>query len=128
MNTINKNDGVKFTIGQVTALTGVGRSTIRHWEREFFDFLSTARTKGNQRRFSPETIEKIERIKVLIREHGLTLRGVRQKLEEIERNNQKAAEEPSDSQVAPDTKIKNLAELMAEHIARQLFENGGKKK
>ncbi len=115
---IEDQSGRLFSIGQVTALTGVGKSTLRHWEREFRDFLNSARTRGNQRRFTPDAIEKIEKIKELVEEQGLTLRGVRMRLEKLHVN-----EKPIEKEQKPEEndRLQHLADLMSEHIIRRLF-------
>ena len=124
MNQVGDNQsGRLLSIGQVTALTGVGRSTLRHWEREFQDFLESVRSRGNQRRFTPDAVRKIEQIKELVEEHGLTLRGVRRKLEQIQNGGQQPEKEPVP---LPDDNLRNLVDLMTEHMLRRLFhDNGG---
>jgi len=115
---IEDQSGRLYSIGQVTALTGVGKSTLRHWEREFRDFLNSVRTRGNQRRFTPDAIEKIEKIKELVEEQGLTLRGVRMRLEKLHVN-----EKPIEKEQKPEEndRLQHLADLMSEHIIRRLF-------
>ena len=115
----NTNAGRFLTIGQVAALTGVGRSTIRHWEREFQDFLRSVRTDGNQRRFPADSVDKIEKIKGLVEDHGLTLRGVRTRLEKPKP--QTEPEKP-DPEIEADDNLKKLADLMSEHLVRRLFQ------
>ena len=50
---MSKGRGLKsprmFSIGQVNAITGIPKPTIRYWEKEFKDYLDPARTTGNQR-------------------------------------------------------------------------------
>ena len=110
-----------FTIGQVTALTGVGRSTLRHWEREFHEFLESARTSGNQRRFSPDAVGRIERIRELVEDHGLTLRGVRKRLDTLQQSDKKnpLPQEVKTGETSEQFKV--LADLMSDHIMKRLF-------
>ena len=117
-----KQPGQLLSIGQVTALTGVGKSTLRHWEHEFCDFLTSVRTEGNQRRFTTDSVEKIEKIRGLVEDQGLTLRGVRKRLEtELRTDKEGEAEEPK---LAPDDRLKQFADLMTDHIVRRLFREG----
>ena len=81
MSQVDISNDRLLTISQVNALTGVKKSTIRHWEQEFTEFLESVRTEGNQRRFTSDAIEKIKVIKNLVEEQGLTLRGVRRHIE-----------------------------------------------
>ncbi len=115
MNQVDQDQNARLlSIGQVTAITGVGRSTLRHWEHEFSEFLDSVRTKGNQRRFTPDAVRKIEKIKTLVEKDGLTLRGVRMKLEQIT--------EPATVQTevvrVPNDRMIKLADLVSEHVIR----------
>jgi DNA-binding transcriptional MerR regulator len=110
-----------FTIGQVTALTGVGRSTLRHWEREFHEFLDSVRTDGNQRRFTPDAVDRIEKIRELVEDHGLTLRGVKKRLDTLQESD---LENPLPQEVETgetSEQFKMLADLMSDHIMKRLF-------
>ncbi len=119
---MNSVEGGKplLTVSQVEALTGVGKSTIRHWEREFRDFLESERTSGNQRRFSKGAVQKIEKIKELVEDQGLTLRGVRRQLERTD------TEVQTDQDLDPTVfgeNVDELSELLSDHIMRQLFKD-----
>lgn len=122
MNQANVESARLLTISQVNALTGVKTSTIRHWEKEFREFLDSVRTQGNQRRFSPDAIEKIETIKELVEEQGLTLRGVRRKLGNY--STQLEVEEKSNEPSLP-SNVQKLAELVSDHVMRRLFRETG---
>ncbi len=107
-----------LSVSQVNALTGVKKSTIRYWESEFKDFLKTTRTEGNQRRFNEDAVSKIGKIKELVEEQGLTLKGVRQRLEGsqlVDQNNEPDSETPMSKN------IREFADLMSEHVMRRLF-------
>lgn len=121
MNQIDNDHQGGLTIGQVAAATGVGRSTLRHWETEFRDFLTAARTDGNQRRFAPDAAEKVERIRTLVEEQGLTLRGVRKQLEEMTRSEHQptATGPPSDSNPLEE-RARRLADLVSDRLMRRL--------
>jgi len=45
-----------YSIGQVNAITGIPKSTIRFWEKEFSDFLVPLRSAGNQRRYDVKAV------------------------------------------------------------------------
>ena len=83
MNRIENDHQGGLSIGQIASATGVPKSTLRHWEKEFSEFLETAKAPGNQRRFAPDAADKVERIKSLVEEQGMTLRGVRLELERM---------------------------------------------
>lgn len=66
-----------YSIGQVHAITGVPKPTLRFWEKEFAKYLSPIRTPGNQRRYDDGAIKLIERIDTLVHKEGYTLEGAR---------------------------------------------------
>jgi len=70
-----------YSISQVNALTGVPKSTLRFWEKEFKDFLEPERTQSNQRRYDEESVDLIRRINYLVKVEGYTIEGAKKKLE-----------------------------------------------
>lgn len=106
---------VLYSISQVNALTGVPKSTIRFWEKEFKEFLVPVRTAGNQRRYSPEAVSVVEKINRLVNGEGYTLEGARRKL----RNGDGRQETPGED---PGTRLNQLAETMSDYLLQKLFE------
>ncbi|HEB84076.1 MAG TPA: MerR family transcriptional regulator [Bacteroidetes bacterium] len=105
-----------YSISQVNALTGVSTPTIRKWEATFREYLKVTRTKGGQRRFHPEAVERIEFLKRLIYEEGLSLQGARKRLEQIgESNGGNAGDNPS---------IEKLADMVTDLLLQKLFHQG----
>ena len=101
-----------FSIGQVNAITGIPKPTIRYWEKEFKDFLDPARTTGNQRRYDDRSIADLERVNYLVKVQGYTIDGARRKLDllkKIERG-----EVPNSDPVA------ELARAMSEYLMKKL--------
>ncbi len=41
-----------LTIDQISQITGVHKSTLRHWEKSFDGFLKPSRTQSNRRKYS----------------------------------------------------------------------------
>ncbi len=106
---------VHYSISQVNALTGVPKSTIRFWEREFKDFLNPLRTVGNQRRYDRNTVEIIEKINQLVNIEGYTLDGARRQLQSADGYG-KLSDDNSDE------KLNELAETMSDYLLRKMFE------
>lgn len=104
----------QYSISQVNALTGVPKTTIRFWEKEFNDFLQPMRTSGNQRRYGPGDVETIAKISHLVNNDGYTLDGVRRKMQ----NESELEQLPKDK---PERKIENLAETMSEYLLKRIF-------
>src|SRR3989304_5840637 len=55
--------GLGIPVAAVPTLDALAAYTIRFWEKDFGMFLNPARTRGGQRRYTPEDIELIGKIK-----------------------------------------------------------------
>lgn len=73
-------DKVNLSIDQVSQLTGVKKTTLRYWEKEFSDYLKPERTGTQRRQYSLEEVEKVSVLKQLIEEEKYKSAGVRLKL------------------------------------------------
>ncbi len=69
-------------IGTASRLTDVEVHTIRYWEEEFRPLLDPIRTEGGQRRYGPEHLLMLHRIRTLLRDDLLTIPGARRRLQE----------------------------------------------
>ncbi len=113
---VNDTDRVLYSISQVNALTGVSTPTIRKWESAFRDYLQVVRTSGGQRRFNPDAVEKIETLKRLIYEEGLSLEGARRHLEKLEERDEQNEEVTQT--------IEKLSEMVTDMLLKKLFKDG----
>jgi len=104
-----------YSISQVHALTGVPKSTIRFWEKEFSDFLNPLRSVGNQRRYDKASVDTLSRINQLVNDEGYTLEGARRKLRPVE-----ARQAPEVG--TNDSKMDDLANTMSDYLLQKLFE------
>ena len=68
-----------ITIQQVSQKLDIPKPTLRFWEREFVGILVPLRTNGGQRRYAPEHISVIKKIKML-KKDGLSLIQIKRKL------------------------------------------------
>ncbi|WP_051412134.1 MerR family transcriptional regulator [Halonatronum saccharophilum] len=66
-----------YSIGVVQEKTGLTGRQIRYYEDS--GLIKPARTKGNQRIYSPNDIKKLEEIKDML-EKGLNIAGIKEKL------------------------------------------------
>ncbi len=101
-----------FSIGQVNAITGIPKPTIRYWEKEFKEFLDPGRTTGNQRRYDETAIADLEKVNYLVKVQGYTIDGARRKLDllkKIERG-----DVPNSDPVA------ELARAMSDYLLKKL--------
>jgi len=71
---------VYLNIDQVSKLTGVKKTTIRYWEKEFNAFLQPRRSNTNRRQYSLEDVRKVETLKTLIEVEKYKSIGVKMKL------------------------------------------------
>jgi MerR HTH family regulatory protein len=63
---------VLFSIGDVAAIVGLSRHTIRAWERRYH--LQPARTPSGQRRYTADDVALLLQVKHAVAQHGLSLR------------------------------------------------------
>ncbi len=70
----------RLRIGQVARRLGVEPYVLRFWEEEFPQ-LTAARTSKGQRYYTEEHVRVLERIRHLLYEEKLTIKGARRKLE-----------------------------------------------
>ena len=70
-----------FTIGEVSELCGVKPHVLRYWEQEFTQ-LKPLKRRGNRRYYQHDEVLLIRRIRELLYEHGFTINGARNRLDE----------------------------------------------
>ncbi|MDH4396509.1 MAG: MerR family transcriptional regulator [Limnobacter sp.] len=80
-----------FTIGEVSELCGVKTHVLRYWEQEFTQ-LKTITRRGNRRYYQHHEVLFIRRIRELLYEHGFTINGARNRLDQ--EKNGPAGDEP----------------------------------
>ncbi|MYG80305.1 MAG: MerR family transcriptional regulator [Gemmatimonadetes bacterium] len=69
-----------YSIGEVSALTGLEAHVLRYWETQF-DMLSPSRNRGGTRVYRMREIETILLVKHLLHEKCFTIEGARKELE-----------------------------------------------
>ncbi len=74
-----KIEKIFFSIGEVAEMVGVTPSSIRYWEKCFEELTPQKSSKGT-RLFTKENIETVQFICHLVKERGMTIKGVQQKL------------------------------------------------
>ena len=68
-----------LTMSEVSGRLKIPKHTLRFWEREFEGIIVPPRTKGGQRRYTPENVAVIEDIKRR-RQKGMSLSEIRNEL------------------------------------------------
>ncbi len=74
-----------FTIGEVSELCLVKPHVLRYWEQEFPQ-LTPVKRRGNRRYYQRGDVQIIRSIRELLYEHGFTIGGARQKLDQDDSN------------------------------------------
>lgn len=64
-----------YRLNEVAGMLGLPPSTIRYWCDVFADFLVPARTKGGQRRYTPENVKVIRLIHELMHDKLMSIEG-----------------------------------------------------
>jgi len=78
-------DKLSYSIGQVAEIAGVAQSTLRYWET-VIDVLNPQKTQGGSRRYNKDTVELVMRVKDLLHDQGLTIKGANLYLEKNKDN------------------------------------------
>ena len=74
-------DKLVYTLDEVVRLTKLDPILLESWEQEF-PFLHSGRTARDEKIFRPKDVAMIRRIQELLETRGLTLAGVRRRIEE----------------------------------------------
>ncbi|RJX34388.1 MAG: MerR family transcriptional regulator [Desulfarculus sp.] len=69
-----------MTIKQVVAATGISAATIRFYDQQFEEYLGVSRGAGRRRLFSPQAVARLQELRRMLKEQGLSLRQARQAL------------------------------------------------
>ena len=78
-----KHDNALKTIGEVSSLIDVPVYVIRFWETKFKDLNPIKKNKGS-RYYSKDQIDLLKKIKYLLYEKKLTIKGAIQNIEELD--------------------------------------------
>ena len=70
-----------YSIGEVCNLLDMKAHVLRYWEKEFSQ-VKPKKQMGRNRRYSPDDIDLLRKIKHMLYEQRFTIDGVRKKLKE----------------------------------------------
>lgn len=73
------SDKLFYKIGEVATQLGISASTLRFWEKEIPALKPRTNAKGD-RQYTQEDIEKLQKIKFLVKDNGHTVAGAKKKL------------------------------------------------
>ena len=100
-----KVEKLYYSIGEVARKFNVNTSLIRFWEKEF-DIIKPKKNKKGNRFFTQQDIENFHIIYHLVKERGMTLKGVKKKIKENKDNT------ANDFEVIKS--LKNIKEILLE--------------
>jgi DNA-binding transcriptional MerR regulator len=80
-------DKVYYTPQEVAKALGIETYVLRYWETQF-PFLNPERTKVGWRRYRKEDISKVILIKKLLYDEHFTIKGAKQRLNELKQDGQ----------------------------------------
>lgn len=93
-----------YRIGEVSDIVGVQPHVLRYWETEFRSIRPQKSSKG-QRVYSRRDVEKLLRVKDLLKNQGFTIAGARKRLSE-------PGAEPDSGPAEPDSGAKNMRKVL----------------
>ena len=71
-----------YPIRTVSRLTGVSEGALRAWEARY-GIITPARTAGGHRLFSGDDIDRIQEIRRLLHEEGMSMAGIQRMFENV---------------------------------------------
>lgn len=80
-------DKMYYTPQEVAKALGIETYVLRYWETQF-PFLNPERTKVGWRRYRKEDISKVILIKKLLYDEHFTIKGAKQRLDEMKQDGQ----------------------------------------
>lgn len=79
-----------FRIGEVSQLVGVEPHVLRYWETEF-PTIRPRKSSSGQRVYSQQDVDKLLRVKELLRNQGFSIAGAKKQLREAPSPEERAA-------------------------------------
>ncbi len=73
-----------YTIGEVCNLLELKAHVLRYWEKEFPQ-LKPKKAKDRNRKYNPEDVELLKKIKYMLYTQKYTIEGARKKLKEMKK-------------------------------------------
>lgn len=74
---MEKNDLYFVPINEVAKRLDIPAHTLRYWEKQFGSAIKTTTGSAGRRYYRPEVVEKLQTIKTLLYDRGMTIAGVK---------------------------------------------------
>jgi len=111
-----------YRIGEVSDIVGVEPHVLRYWETEFRSIRPQKSSKG-QRVYSRRDVEKLLRVKDLLRNQGFTIAGARKRLSEP---GPAVSEEPAEVERGGSKNMRKILLGLRQDLMRMLDEISAK--
>ena len=102
------------SINEVAKRLSVPAHTLRYWEKQFPTAIRPTTGAGGRRYYRPDTVTKLETIKSLLYDRGMTIAGVKKMIHDGELNAEVRAANPKSS--APVAAVTNSRNVDAESV------------
>jgi DNA-binding transcriptional MerR regulator len=112
-----------YRIGEVSDIVGVQPHVLRYWETDFRSIRPQKSSKG-QRVYSRRDVEKLLRVKDLLKNQGFTIAGARKQLSEP---CAAAPEEPAESERSGTKNMRKVLLGLRQDLMRMLDEISAEK-
>ena len=97
------------SINEVAKRLSVPAHTLRYWEKQFPTAIRPTTGVGGRRYYRPETIDRLETIKSLLYDRGMTIAGVKKILHNGDLNDEvNAMKSPQNVNVATKPQIRSV--------------------
>lgn len=80
MSTASTDSQNMLGVKQVAEMTSLPPATIRYYDQQFEEYLGVRRGPGRRRLFTPEAVARIEEVRRLLKDEGLSIRQARARL------------------------------------------------
>jgi DNA-binding transcriptional MerR regulator len=118
---VSAHTGRLYSIKEASELTDVPSHTLRFWERKIPEFLQPVRTRGGQRRYGEDCLERIRQLDYYVNHKGLTLVGAQRMIEEgVEP--EKTAKQELLAKILADKRVRQAVDEIVELIRRRILE------
>ncbi|MBT3756716.1 MAG: MerR family transcriptional regulator [Candidatus Cloacimonetes bacterium] len=106
-----------YTIGEVGNLLDLKAHVLRYWETEFPQ-VHPKKKFGRNRRYSPEDIEILKKIKYMLHTQGFTIDGAKKKLKEDQQHKEQISLDFSVNKKEVKNKIMNELKEVKELLTK----------
>jgi len=103
------------SINEVAKRLSVPAHTLRYWEKQFPTAVRPTTGAGGRRYYRPETVTKLETIKSLLYDRGMTIAGVKKLIHEGELNAEIRVVKPKPAAMAEP--VRSVANIDTDAIA-----------